>query len=202
MARKILINELTTPERFTELWLDPLIPISEILLEIHCSIDKLRSFAKELGIGQKAKGNTWGFKPTIPKSKIEQAQKMGSTKAPSILGITSHAYYQYLNHYNLATNKKYKDGKYYRRSDLSESEYTDFTYYRNEVDKLTERQPLHTLKNIEKRGRKAYHVDHKFSCYQGFLDNIIPSKIAYISNLEMLWYQDNISKGSGCSNPL
>jgi len=200
MARKILLNELTTPKRFTELWLDPMVTTHHIREELGCSNDKLRSFAKEMKLGDKAKGNTWGFKPTITKNKISHAQKMGSSEAPNILGITSHSYYQHLNHYNLASNRKYKEGKPYRRSDLSPDEYSDFVYYRNEVDKITERQPLHTLENIEKRGRTSYHVDHKYSCYQGFLDNIIPSVIGHIDNLEMLWYSDNIKKGASCSS--
>jgi len=44
-----------------------------------------------------------------------------------------------------------------------------------------------------------YHLDHKYSIYQGFIDNIDPKIIGSIHNLQMLSFDTNISKGSDCS---
>lgn len=80
----------------------------------------------------------------------------------------------------------------------------EFKIYRYYVDRITKMQPLHTLKNFEKRAgygksKDPYQVDHKFSVVQGFLNNIPPYIIGHISNLEMLPSEKNNSKGSGCS---
>lgn len=79
------------------------------------------------------------------------------------------------------------------------SELSDFKYYARLVRNLTEKQPLHTLENYELRGRNSYHLDHKFSIFEGYKNSILPIHIADISNLEMLPEADNISKGSSCS---
>jgi hypothetical protein len=49
------------------------------------------------------------------------------------------------------------------------------------------------------RGRNEYHLDHKFSIYEGFRRNILPYIIASVNNLEMLKEAENISKGKNCS---
>lgn len=46
---------------------------------------------------------------------------------------------------------------------------------------------------------KQYHLDHKYSIYQGFIDNIKPEIIGSIHNLQILPFNKNISKGSDCS---
>lgn len=53
-------------------------------------------------------------------------------------------------------------------------------------------------KNLE-RGNNKYHLDHKFSIYEGFKKNIDPEIIASVNNLEMLTECENISKGYSCS---
>ena len=75
--------------------------------------------------------------------------------------------------------------------------------YVAEVVRLTEmvvRRNRHRIKNIELRGKKyKKHLDHKFSIYEGFLNNIEPKIIANINNLEILDESDNIKKFTRCS---
>ncbi len=70
--------------------------------------------------------------------------------------------------------------------------------YRNLVHKLTKLQPLHTLDNIDKRGFKDHHVDHKISIWYGWKNNIPAHEIAHISNLRVIPYKDNMRKGTAC----
>jgi hypothetical protein len=49
------------------------------------------------------------------------------------------------------------------------------------------------------RGRNEYHLDHKFSIYEGFRRGILPYIIASVNNLEMLMESENISKSKSCS---
>ena len=75
----------------------------------------------------------------------------------------------------------------------------DYDKYARQVWKYTNKQDLKSLKNFDKRGITSYHVDHKFSIFEGFKRGILPSIIGDISNLEMLPYKDNTSKGKNCS---
>lgn len=65
------------------------------------------------------------------------------------------------------------------------------------------RKSYKTHKHIidpDKTGRcRNYHLDHKYSIYQGFVDDIDPKIIGSIYNLEMLPFDKNISKGCKCS---
>jgi hypothetical protein len=49
-----------------------------------------------------------------------------------------------------------------------------------------------------KRGFE-YHLDHKFSISEGFKQNIPPSVIGGVNNLEILTRNENCSKGKKCS---
>ena len=73
-----------------------------------------------------------------------------------------------------------------------------FKKYRNEVTRLTERQPIHTLLNHEKRGvagvEGAFHLDHIKSVWYGYTNNIEPSQIADISNLKFIPWLENQKK--------
>jgi len=53
--------------------------------------------------------------------------------------------------------------------------------------------------NNVKRSYNTYHLDHKISILYGFLNNIDPKIIGHKCNLEILYYKDNLSKGSKCS---
>ena len=80
------------------------------------------------------------------------------------------------------------------------SSYSDWELYKYKVRRLTEKQPLNTLKNYHKRGfvteNDAYHVDHIISIYEGFSKNIPIHLIASIDNLQMLPAIENIKKGA------
>lgn len=75
----------------------------------------------------------------------------------------------------------------------------DFIRYKTIVMMHTNKQKLHLLDNFNKRGKYEYHLDHKYSIASGFKNNINPELIGNINNLEMLTWQENISKNNKCS---
>jgi len=76
---------------------------------------------------------------------------------------------------------------------------TNYELYSRQVWIETRKQDINSLKHSEKRGTKGYHLDHKFSILEGFKNNILPSIIGNIRNLEFIPYQENLSKGKKCS---
>jgi hypothetical protein len=69
--------------------------------------------------------------------------------------------------------------------------------YRMEVGRLTYKQPLHLLANIEKRGHienGGWHLDHCFSVNEGFLKGVPAEVIANICNLKMIPGHENVVK--------
>jgi len=75
--------------------------------------------------------------------------------------------------------------------------------YRSDVNKITNKQPIGTLDNSDKRGlcgvERAYQLDHKFSVLEGFKQGVDPKIIGNINNLEFIPWEDNLTKGSNCS---
>jgi hypothetical protein len=71
--------------------------------------------------------------------------------------------------------------------------------YKIDVWRITNRQPLHLLENFNKRGVNgqtgAYTLDHIISIKKGFIENISPEQIGNIENLQMLPWEENITKG-------
>ena len=62
----------------------------------------------------------------------------------------------------------------------------------------TESQPLHLLKNYEKRcfrGVNCYHLDHSLPIIYGYLNNIPPEKIGSLTNLRFIRSTVNMRKG-------
>lgn len=49
------------------------------------------------------------------------------------------------------------------------------------------------------RGKNKYQIDHIYSVYDGFKNNIPPEILSSIPNLRMLWWYDNISKSKRSS---
>jgi hypothetical protein len=74
-----------------------------------------------------------------------------------------------------------------------------FQEYRNKVGLESSRHEIHLLENFDKRGPKEYHLDHKYSVFEGFKNNVPIEIIGHICNLEMLRYDENTSKGEKCS---
>jgi hypothetical protein len=53
--------------------------------------------------------------------------------------------------------------------------------------------------NELKRGIKEHQLDHKYSISEGFKNGVLPSIISSVSNLQMIPYHENSSKGRKCS---
>ena len=74
----------------------------------------------------------------------------------------------------------------------------DFEKYRKQVWSVTNKQPIETLKNFEKRGRLgiegAYNIDHIYSIHKGFMTGIEPTIIGDFKNLRMIPWLENIKK--------
>ena len=105
-----------------------------------------------------------------------------------------------LNSWDRARIKNEESGRWVELSELK-----DFVLYSRIVGRITNKQNLKSLKNFDKRGRvdmnpEAYHLDHKFSIYEGFKQNIPPYIIGDICNLEMLdAYHNSCIKNKKCS---
>ena len=96
------------------------------------------------------------------------------------------------NHYDRVKLNNYKNGVWTDPSDMD-----DFQLYSYLCRKITYKQDLSVLKNIEKRGnanKGLYHLDHKFSIFEGFKNNIPPYIIGNIVNLEMIIGRNNLIK--------
>ena len=89
-------------------------------------------------------------------------------------------------------NTKLELGQYIKPEDKEPWELYSFL-----VDKETAKH-VHLLEGIETRSMD-FHVDHRYSKYQGFNDTIPPYIIGHLVNLEMLPQSANISKGKKCS---
>ena len=101
------------------------------------------------------------------------------------------------NHYDRLYNTMVDRGHWTAPEDKD-----DFSHYYQKVWKLTRNQDIHLLENIEKRGhanKGMYHLDHMFSIFEGFRQNIPVYLIGNINNLKMIKGRNNISKGKKCS---
>lgn len=71
--------------------------------------------------------------------------------------------------------------------------------YKIDVWRVTNQQPLHLLENFDKRGVNgqpgAYTLDHIISVKKGFMTGTAPEVIGHIDNLQMLPWEENITKG-------
>lgn len=81
-----------------------------------------------------------------------------------------------------------------------ETEYPKKKLYKNEVWRLTYRQPVEGLENWDRRGRcgvdGAYQLDHIQSIDWGFRNGIPAEEIARFENLRMIPWKDNLLKSS------
>jgi hypothetical protein len=75
---------------------------------------------------------------------------------------------------------------------------SEYRKYYKKVSYISNRQPLHTLENFEKRGINgklgAYQLDHIIEVSEGFLNNIEPNVIGDISNLQFIPWEENNKK--------
>lgn len=80
------------------------------------------------------------------------------------------------------------------------SQFERFNDYRRIVKKLTERtfrENFDILSILYLRGTD-YHLDHIYSIYQGFIDNIEPEIMASVINLQLIPSKINKSKSTDC----
>jgi hypothetical protein len=80
---------------------------------------------------------------------------------------------------------------------ISEKDRDDKLLYEFKVRKLTEKQNIKILENYELRGpveKDGWHLDHIYSIYDGFKNNIPIHIIANINNLRMIPAKKNQSK--------
>lgn len=79
------------------------------------------------------------------------------------------------------------------------SDMPNFIHYSRLVWLETRKNDLTTLPNHDRRGKNDYHLDHKYSIFEGFKNNILPSIIGNIKNLEFIPYKENLTKGKKSS---
>jgi hypothetical protein len=73
----------------------------------------------------------------------------------------------------------------------------DFKNYKLLVDFLTKETKVF-IPAIHRRGFYSFQIDHKISISFGFHNGIDPAYLAHPSNLWLIWWEDNISKGPKC----
>ena len=69
-----------------------------------------------------------------------------------------------------------------------------YKLYRKEVDRLTNMQPLHLMKDFDKRDFNKYHIDHIIPVKTCYNKGIKPEECANIKNLQILTRQENTFK--------
>lgn len=94
-------------------------------------------------------------------------------------------------------NTRIKNG-----TQINESQISSFLNYKKIVTNRTTTIYRNNLKFINpnnlKRGKKFYHIDHKYSIKSGFINNIPIEIISHPCNLFMIWYKDNLIKQDKC----
>lgn len=80
---------------------------------------------------------------------------------------------------------------------------SDYELYRREVWEYTNRNDLTNLENYEKRGlagkEGAYHLDHKYSIFYGYVNGVPPEMIGSLNNLVFIPWEENVKKNKNCS---
>jgi len=97
-----------------------------------------------------------------------------------------------------------KRGNTMLQKNVNRLPFEDFVAYRQIVTFLTEKSyrkfkqeinPHNLQRNV---GSSGYHLDHKYSVFQGFVDGVAPEIIASKYNLQMLLGSENMAKGAKC----
>lgn len=95
--------------------------------------------------------------------------------------------------------KNISDGKVKFGYAIPRDQLSEFNLYKSKVWNETKKHNLNLLENYHLRGKKAYHLDHQYSIWQGFLDNTPPEIVGHFCNLKMLKYKENLSKHVKCT---
>ncbi len=98
--------------------------------------------------------------------------------------------------------KKQKETKEINGDKIPDNIYDEYKKYCRKVDYFTRRQPIHLLEFFNKRGKSGiegtYQLDHKYSKFQGFKDQISPKIIGNIINLHFIPSNINSGKRHKC----
>jgi hypothetical protein len=104
---------------------------------------------------------------------------------------------------NYNNKQKTKETRIKNGNQISDVDINDFLSYKTVVNNRTNtiyRCNESIINPLElKNSVFGYHIDHKYSIHQGYINNVPLSIITHPANLEMLWYKDNLSKKSKCS---
>lgn len=80
---------------------------------------------------------------------------------------------------------------------------SDYMKYKKEVIRYTNMNNISEMENADKRGlagsEGSYHLDHKFSIQQGYINKVPPEVIGSSSNLIFIPWEENVSKQAKCS---
>ena len=101
------------------------------------------------------------------------------------------------NNPNKTKNTRINNG-----TQISDEKTDNFNYYK----RLTINRTLTIYRNNKqiinpndlKRSKKGYHIDHKFSIKQGFLNNLPIEIITHPCNLHLIDYKENLMKQDNC----
>lgn len=100
-------------------------------------------------------------------------------------------------------NQKLYQNNEYRvcRGFLPLDQQNDFKIYSRQVRLLSEKTFRKNKNIIDQNNKRShnYHLDHKYSVYDGFVNNIPPYILADVSNLEILPQKDNLVKYTNSS---
>ena len=105
---------------------------------------------------------------------------------------------------NPKTLEELRKRKYEEGSWIPLENKTDMEYYYMIVKTLTEKQfhkHFYEIPFSQLRG-KEFHLDHIFSIFEGFKNNIPPFYIAHFSNLRIIKASENMSKQQRCDKTL
>jgi predicted DNA-binding protein YlxM (UPF0122 family) len=167
---------------------------------------------KELDILRKGYSN--GIKIILTQKQKENIKDLylndnkNAEEIGKIIGCSGNFISGYLSINNLMRSRS--EGAsvgFFKRTGINYNEYLkslpEREKYRREVISLTNKQPINLLKNYEKRGVSGldgvYHLDHKYSIFEGFENNIKPEIVASLKNLVFIPWRDNVVKRTNCS---
>ena len=151
-----------------------------------------RSYYKKLGLPEHEITNIMN---SVNKRKDSASLKFISSKNPEL--STDEVINKY-NEQNKYKSSTFRNNGYLRKDDPT---LTERTMYYVAVNYYTERSKklMTPCPGIRGKCIGEYHIDHKYSRYFGFENNIPPHIIGHISNLQWLLAQQNCSKRANCS---
>jgi hypothetical protein len=107
--------------------------------------------------------------------------------------------------YDEHKNEKTKKTKIERGLIIPDEFLSDYKIYSKKVKKITETiykkyKNILNPYNYERvvNGKKGFQLDHRYSIFEGFLNNVEPEIIGHIENLQMIKWEDNRSKSKKC----